>query len=463
MVILTTIYVVVAVLLLFASAIFIHEWGHFFVARLCGMKVEEFAIGFGKILWKREKDGVLYTIRMIPAGGFVKLPQMITSEAIEGKNEEDTEPLPEISPWSKIAVAVAGPIMNVIFAFVLASIIYFVGLPVQNKLPIVGMLDEGSEEYALGIREGDILTKIGDKEMLTWKDVNELTALALTNRFSVTFQRKTDKGSEEFTRELLAKPASEVFTQKVLHLPPIDPPVVGRIMDGGAAAAAGLEAGDEIISLGGVQLEGQMQMISVLQEAGTNQTEIVVLRRDQKISLPIMPKKVGERVMVGIEFAVLPQRYVVRSPGPGPIENITGVISLMGRTLYALFNPAESGVGVKDLSGPVGILAMLGAWVKTDYRLALNFLVLLNVNLAVLNMLPIPVLDGGHTVMGLFEGIFRRKIPAKLLEVVTIIFTVLLLLMMAYITFHDVVKRGGTFLRFFNSDAEIQGPPNPGE
>ncbi len=89
MIILTTIYVVVAVLLLFASAIFIHEWGHFFVARLCGMKVEEFAIGFGKILWKREKDGVLYTIRMIPAGGFVKLPQMITSEAIEGKSGEE--------------------------------------------------------------------------------------------------------------------------------------------------------------------------------------------------------------------------------------------------------------------------------------------------------------------------------------------------------------------------------------
>ena len=87
MVILTTIYVAVAVLLLFASAIFIHEWGHFFVARLCGMKVEEFAIGFGKILWKREKDGVLYTIRMIPAGGFVKLPQMITSETIEGKTK----------------------------------------------------------------------------------------------------------------------------------------------------------------------------------------------------------------------------------------------------------------------------------------------------------------------------------------------------------------------------------------
>ena len=130
MVILTIIYVVAAVLLLFGAAIFVHEWGHYFVARMCGMKVEEFAIGFGKILWKKEKDGILYTVRMIPAGGFVKLPQMLTSEAIEGKSEEeDAEPLPEISPWAKIAVAVAGPIMNIVFAVVLATVIYFVGLP----------------------------------------------------------------------------------------------------------------------------------------------------------------------------------------------------------------------------------------------------------------------------------------------------------------------------------------------
>ncbi|MEE2943125.1 MAG: site-2 protease family protein, partial [Verrucomicrobiota bacterium] len=139
MIVLTTIYVIAAVLLLFGAAIFVHEWGHYFVARKCGMKVEEFAIGFGKILWKHEKDGILYTVRMIPAGGFVKLPQMLTSEAIEGKNEEEeTDPLPEISPWAKIAVAVAGPIMNIVFAFILAGIIYFVGLPESITPPIVG-------------------------------------------------------------------------------------------------------------------------------------------------------------------------------------------------------------------------------------------------------------------------------------------------------------------------------------
>ncbi|MEC7881996.1 MAG: RIP metalloprotease RseP [Verrucomicrobiota bacterium] len=463
MVILTTIYVVVAVLLLFASAIFIHEWGHFFVARKCGMKVEEFAIGFGKILWKREKDGVLYTIRMIPAGGFVKLPQMITSETIEGKNEEETEPLPEISPWAKIAVAVAGPIMNVVFAFVLATIIYFVGLPEAITPPIVGSLDEASEEYKEGVREGDIIIEIDGKKIPSWEEARKLTALALTNRFSVTFQRQTDSGIEEFTRNLIAKPVSEELAIKILQLPPKFRPIAGKVLDGGAAATAGLKANDEIISLGGLPLDGQGQLISALQKNGTNETEIAVLRDGNKVSLAITPKMVNERVMIGVQFAAMPLTYVVRHPGPSPVENVKGVASLMWDTLNALFNKSQTGVGVKDLSGPVGILAMLGAWVKTDYRLALNFLVLLNVNLAILNMLPIPVLDGGHTVMGLFEGIFRRKIPAKLLEIVTIIFTVLLLSLMAYITFHDVFERSGLFVDMFNNDVEIQGQPNSDE
>ena len=465
MVILTTIYVVVAVLLLFASAIFIHEWGHFFVARMCGMKVEEFAIGFGKILWKREKDGVLYTIRMIPAGGFVKLPQMITSETIEGKSEEETEPLPEISPWSKIAVAVAGPIMNVIFAFVIATIIYFVGLPEPITPPVVGIMDEASEEYKLGVREGDIIVEIDGKKIPSWEKAFEVTAIAVKNSFSVTFQRQTEDGIEEFTKEIITKRIGEEKPLKMLNLPfsSKNRPVAGKIMDGGAAVAAGLKPNDEIVSLGGLPLGSQSQLISALQKNGTNKTEIAVMRDGVEVSLAITPKMVNEKVMIGVQFASIPPTYIVRHPGPTPLESVIRVTIMMRDTLRALFNKAETGVGVKDLSGPVGILAMLGAWVKTDYRLALNFLVLLNVNLAILNMLPIPVLDGGHTVMGLFEGIFRRKIPAKLLEIVTIIFTVLLLSLMAYITFHDVFERSGLFIDMFKNDVEIQDQVNPSE
>ena len=316
MVILTTIYVVAAVLLLFGAAIFVHEWGHFYVARKCGMKVEEFAIGFGKILWKHEKDGILYTIRMIPAGGFVKLPQMLTSEAIEGGNaSEETEPLPDISPWAKIAVAVAGPIMNVVFAFVLATIIYFVGLPESITPPIVGALDKESEEYSLGIREGDIITKIDGEAIPSWEEAAKFTALALTNRFAVTFQRQTDSGVEEFTQTLMAKPISEKLTIKRLKLPPKFRPIAGKVMDNGAAAEAGLKANDDIISLGGLPVGGQGQLISALQEKGTNKTEIVVRREGSEMTFPITPKSVDGRVMIGIQFAPAPQTYIVRIRG----------------------------------------------------------------------------------------------------------------------------------------------------
>ena len=457
MVILTIIYVVAAVLLLFGAAIFVHEWGHYFVARKCGMKVEEFAIGFGKVLWKREKDGILYTVRAIPAGGFVKLPQMITSEALEGKNEEDAEPLPEISPWAKIAVAVAGPIMNIVFAVVLATVIYFVGLPEMITPPVVGNLSKESTEYALGIREGDIVTKIDGQAIPSWEEAYKLTALSLTNRFAVTFLRDND----EFTHMLTATPISDEIPIKTLDLPSKFPPIVGRLLEGQAASKAGLKVDDKIISIGGIPIGGRGQLIDELQKNGGKATEIVVLRGSENVTLPITPRMIEGKVMIGMQFGQGPRVYIERHPGPTPWENISEVGSLMWRTLYALFHPKQTGVGVSDLSGPVGILAMLGAMVKTDYRFALNFLVLLNVNLAILNMLPIPVLDGGHTIMGLIEGIFRRKIPAKLQEWATTGFAVALISLMLYVTFHDVVMRRGIFMDMFNSDTEVRAPTDP--
>jgi regulator of sigma E protease len=465
MVILTIIYVVAAVLLLFGAAIFVHEWGHYFVARMCGMKVEEFAIGFGKILWKKEKDGILYTVRMIPAGGFVKLPQMLTSEALEGESNEDAEPLPEISPWAKIAVAVAGPIMNIVFAVVLATVIYFVGLPEMITPPVVGNLSKKSTEYALGIREGDIVTKIDDQAIPSWEEAYKLTALSLTNRFAVTFQRDRD----EFTHVLTATPVSDEIPIKTLDLPSKFPPIVGRVLEGQAASEAGLKQDDKIISLGGIPVGGPRRLIDELQKNGDKATEIVVRRDGENVPLPITPRMIEGKVMIGVQFGQGPRVYIERHPGPTPWENISEVGSLMWRTLYALFHPKQTGVGVSDLSGPVGILAMLGAMVKTDYRLALNFLVLLNVNLAILNMLPIPVLDGGHTVMGLIEGIFRRKIPVKIQEWSTTIFAVLLIGLMLYVTYHDVEDRlmtdetgnPGIFIDMFNSDTEVQAPADP--
>ncbi len=168
MIILTTIYVVAAVLVLFGAAIFIHEFGHFWVARKLGMKVEEFAIGFGPKIFSWKRDGIEYSLRWIPAGGFVKLPQMITSEALEGQTTENVPPAP---PLHKILVAFAGPFMNVVFAFAIAMVIYFVGLPVPVNPPIIGYVEPGSAEAKLGIQEGDVIKAVNGKKINSWQDV----------------------------------------------------------------------------------------------------------------------------------------------------------------------------------------------------------------------------------------------------------------------------------------------------
>lgn len=139
--ILTTIYVIAAVVLAFGASIFFHELGHFWVARKVGMKVEEFAVGFGPKIYGFTRNGIEYSLRWIPAGGFVKLPQMITSEALEGTA---SGPVAPALPWQRILVAVAGPLMNVVFAFAIASVIYIVGLPVAVNPSIIGYVEPDS-------------------------------------------------------------------------------------------------------------------------------------------------------------------------------------------------------------------------------------------------------------------------------------------------------------------------------
>ncbi|HEX7577101.1 MAG TPA: site-2 protease family protein, partial [Verrucomicrobiae bacterium] len=178
MTILNIIYVIAAVLAAFGASIFFHELGHFWTARKLGMKVEEFAIGFGPIIYSWKRDGIVYSIRWIPAGGFVKLPQMITSETLEGHADEHIPPAP---PLHKILVAFAGPIMNVAFAFAIAAVIYFVGLPVPDSQPIIGKVDPASPEARLGIREGDRVVMVDNKPIKSWTDVMEFTVFARTN------------------------------------------------------------------------------------------------------------------------------------------------------------------------------------------------------------------------------------------------------------------------------------------
>src|ERR1041385_2994903 len=448
---LRAVYDVVAVVLLFGAAVFVHEYGHYWMARKRGMKVEAFAIGFGPKIVSWVRDGIEYSWRWIPAGGFVKLPQMITSEAIEGSNKTG-EPLPPAPPISRILVAVAGPAMNIVFAFVIATVIYFVGLPMLVNPSYIGYVEPNSAEAKLGIQPGDRIVEVSGKKVTTWQQIQEITALARTNVLPVAIEHA---GARK-TYNLEAK-TSEVLGIKSLNLDPQEHPTVMAVISGSAAEAAGIQPKDTLMSFAGVPISGSDQFVGLVQKRPDQPTEIVVERGPQKekLTIKVTPKMdpSTKKGFLGIQFGH-PTNYEVQKPGPTPIEQVSEVWNRTLSIFSALRHHKETGIGPKDLSGPIGIFGMLGYYVMTDYRLALSFLVLLNINLAILNMMPLPVLDGGHIVMALIESIFRRPLPVKIQEYVTTVFAVLLISFMVYVSYHDV-GRIGLFRSMFQQETQI--------
>ncbi len=459
--ILNVAYVIVAVVLLFGAAVFVHEFGHFWMARRRGLKVEGFAIGFGPKILSWTRDGIEYSWRWIPAGGFVKLPQMITSEALEGESGSADEKVPPAAPLSKILVAIAGPLMNMIFGFAIAFLLYFVGLPVAVNPSIIGHVEPGSDEYKKDIREGDQIVIVDGKMAKSWQEVQEITALARTNVLAVVTERNGTRATNYLTAQI-----NETIGLKVLDLEPRDHPVVSLVEKGSPAEKAGLQERDKFISFGGVPVVGQQQLVELIRKRGGVPTQVVVERDKKSLTVTVTPrfidseKKIG-RIGVGLtgDSTVV---YRVMKPGPKPWEMIADVWNRTISVFNALLHSKQTGVGPKDLSGPVGIIAMLAIWVNTDYRLALYFLVLLNVNLAVLNLLPVPVLDGGHVLLSIIEKIRRRPLSARIQEYATTAFAVLLISFMLYVTFFDI-RRLPFFKLMFKRDVQIEEVESPAE
>jgi len=457
MTILNIIYVIAAVLALFGAAIFIHEFGHFWTALKLGMKVEEFAVGFGPKIRSWKRAGIEYSIRWIPAGGFVKLPQMVTAEALEGQSAENVPPAP---PLHKILVAFAGPFMNVVFAFAIATVIYFVGLPIPVNPAVIGYVEPGSAEARLGIQEGDRIVSVNGEKVKSWQDVVLDTMVARTNLLPVVIEHD----GKEITYQLKAT-ADNAIGLKLLNLDPRDHPEVMEVSSGSAAEKAGLKQGDHIVAFAGVPIASRDQLIDLIRKRGGQPTEIRVERGAQKMAVSITPTidPTTKNGRIGIALGVSStQIYIVQKPGPTPWEQVHDVLDKTFATIGALVHSRETGVGAKDLSGPVGILAVLANAVNEDYRLALGFLVLLNINLAIINLLPIPVLDGGHILMAILEKIRRRPLSIKFIEYTTTGFAVLLISFMLYVTFFDI-KRFPLFRAMFKSDVQIQQSAPPAE
>jgi len=456
--------VLILVILMFNLMIVVHEWGHFLAGRWRGLYIDRFQIWFGKPIWKKTYNGVQYGLGSIPAGGFVSLPQMAPMESIEGKVEGDepVKQLPPITPLDKIIVAFAGPLFSFLLAVVFAVVVWVVKKPVSEAVgtTTIGSVLKDSPAEKAGIKVGDTIRSIDGEKVERFLGMNKSimwTVIASENKdlevelerpgvgpMKVTVIRPEEANEEKIEGGWLRQAWNYVSRRPALRTIGVGPmisPVVADFRENGPALDAGFHKGDLIVSIDGKAVHSMEDVTGFAWEAGRPH-EVGVLRKDTPKTItvtPRVPEKNGEKPQIGIVMSNEGKRTLVRE---NPVVQVIDSFNAIVRTLKAVFTP-KSDVKAGHLSGPVGIMGTYYDLFKDPegWRLALWFSVLLNVNLAILNLLPFPVLDGGHITMASYEWLTRRAIPVRFLEVVQTAFVLLLLGFMAFVTLKDVGDR----------------------
>lgn len=475
--VLRIIILIFEVLLVFNLMILVHEWGHFLAARWRGLKVEAFYIWFGKPLWRKTINGVEYGLGSIPAGGFVKLPQMAPMGAIEGESTTE-EPLPPIKPLDKIIVAFAGPLFSFGLACVFAVLVSWLGKPQSEAFvtQTIGYVEPKSPAAEAGLKAGDKILKIdgnpirrfeGFVDSVRWGVISSegekiafeverpgqgVLTLPVAAKWPEDKEEKAKAETKEQTglwnwvRKLFERPAL-----REVGLLGKSVPMVGQVSPNSPAADTGLQPGDEILSVDGTVLLSPLQLTDYLETKANVPVELIVRRKektatDSKVSefpLKLTPRipdvwksEMPPRVMIGIAWHGTGERKL-------DYPSVGEQVSDAARSMYNMIGKLVSGksdIGLGHMSGPVGIGRVYYNLLQDPAALlqVLWFSVVLNINLAIMNMLPFPVLDGGHITMAIGEAIRRRPLHSRPLEWVQTACALTLFGFLFFVTFKDL-------------------------
>lgn len=475
------------VVLIFNLIIGVHELGHFLAARWRGLKVDRFAIWFGKPIWKKRIGGVEYALGTIPFGGYVSLPQMATMEAIEGKAESGDQPLPPVAPLDKIIVAFAGPLFSFVLAIAFAFVVWGVGRPTSeaDNTTTIGWVDPAGPAWKGGLRPGDtILTVDGQpvhhfsptsSDSVTWRIVT-----STGTNIVFTYQRD---GKTETTSVVPYHRPTKWYERRALRQVLIAPATrssIYEIASNSPAALAGLKPGDEVVGVDGEKVYSFQSVMSVqdsMSNAVVRPVRLTIQRGVEqfdrtlvavKPTVPSRPPTRLEKLCQALHIAVAPAAPAAVPPMFGimswqgetnvtlmhqsPLEQIQASVEQIFNTFGALFS-RKGEIGVQQLGGAVMIIRVYSNLFDDDdgWRRVLWFSVILNVNLALLNLLPLPVLDGGHITLSLIEVVRRRPVSARILEKIQSGFAALLIAFMLYIAFFDT----GDWLRSARADRDV--------
>jgi regulator of sigma E protease len=444
---------VLALIVTISILVTIHEFGHYWVARLCNVHVIRFSVGFGKPLYVKRGsppadsfeqqfdeagdpipirtrsneplDGTEFAVAAIPLGGYVKM-----LDEREGFVPDDQLHLAfnRKSVWQRIAIVSAGPIANFLLAIMAYWLLFVVG--VTGVVPLLGDIDPGSSAGKAGLKSGQEIVAIDGNETRTWTDVNmqlfdrlgETGDIVVTVKEAGSYDAVTDYSiaiTDWLSSEESPSPGRDLGL--VMQSPHI-PAIIGGVSDDGRASASGMLAGDEIVAVNGEPVQNWGHLVETIQSSPELSLELSVYRDQRELILEVTPAAVERDgrmtgfIGASVEPVQFPEEMLRETSYPIYSAWIPAVGKTWDVTVFTLESIKKMIVGAispKNLSGPITIAQVANATAENGIESFIGFIALLSISLGVINLLPIPVLDGGHLLYYFIELVARRPVPER--------------------------------------------------
>jgi len=427
--ILSIIYLITVGILGLDLLVFVHEFGHLVTAIARGMKVESFSIGMGPKIFGFARKGIEYKFSWILIGGYVKF----AGDELDEK--KDVRNIPggffSASPWSRILVSSAGGIFNIILACLLYTVVFYGGksVPSDSLNTVIGEIVPNSAAVQAGLMPGDKIVKINHNTVNKWEEVVRNIAFSNTEKI----QLKIERNGKILCKNAVIRSNPKIGI-KQLGVYPKETIVIEKILKNSPAQKAGMTKGDEIISVNGQRIFRIKLLVETIRKSEGRRINFSILRAGKRLNIHLSPVRLNAKGPAIAGFIPGVPMIVIH---PLPLKQFWHDLSLMGYTLKGLVTRK---VRLKAMAGPIGIVTVIANSTHYGWDAFFGLIALISLNLGIINLLPIPILDGGHILFVLIEFIIGRPISIKAMVRIQNVFLVLLVILFLYISYNDILR-----------------------
>jgi regulator of sigma E protease len=425
----------IAFLFVLGVLIFVHELGHFLAARRLGVRVLTFSLGFGPKLLKVVRGDTEYCISIIPLGGYVKMAGENPDDPRSGQPDEFLSK----TKWERFQILIMGPLMNIVLAVVVLAAVLAQGADIpafQDETPVVGSVTPGSPAEKIGIHRGDRILTVGGREVDTWEQLYLAIGTKPNRDVPMTLLRNGQTMDVSVHAEV--QPDDKYGFGDIGVLPDVNP-VVRSTVHGDPADRAGLKPGDVVLAVNAERVVFAKQLADAISRNAGRAIDMTIRRGGHEQHLQVTPENRGNRGMIGISI-----NEATKSFKPGPLDAVKLSVQrnwessgLIFRTIGGLFTGETS---VRQLQGPVGIAQLSGESAQQGLLSLLSLMAMVSLNLGILNLLPVPILDGGHILIMGLEGIARRDFSVQVKEKMLLAGFVVLMMLMVTVIYNDLTR-----------------------